>query len=63
MVGGFFWSLVDQNVDQSVLQASTSVNRSIIGHGVGQFVLHVRYDVGVQIHGDAKTHTLEFIGL
>ena len=24
------------------------------GHGVGQFILHVRYGVGVQIQGDAN---------
>ena len=54
MVGGFVSSIVDQNVDQSILVRRLGLTAQYIGHGVGQFVLHVGYDMRIKIHGDAN---------
>ena len=53
-VGGLFLALVDHNVEQSILDASTSVSHLTRPLRRRPIHLHVRHHMGIQIQGDAN---------
>ena len=61
-IGGLFLPVVDQTSTKAFWMRSTLGNAQDVRHGVGQFILHVRYHMGVQVEGATHLGPLPFFG-